>query len=250
MFVSKDPLQLPVPIVPHKGRPPDPNRKCPVELRRCKRHGLTEFAYYSRGQGQRSWRCKRCVGEAVTRRKQKVKEMLIEEAGGCCAVCGYDRCVVALTFHHVDRDRKSFPMSMHTTKSLAAYREELEKCVLVCANCHGEIEAGLIVSPPPGATFEDVLYRYAWRFGLTNGGYAADMTEESGPRPDQEGFGKASLGEAQSSNPPPDPEMLEDVSEGRDGEGGDEDQGGDRDAEPTSAPEQVEEDSERDQAEG
>ena len=45
--------------------------------------------------------------------------------------------------------------------SLAAYREELQKCVLVCANCHGEIEAGLLVSPPAGATFEDVSYRYA-----------------------------------------------------------------------------------------
>jgi hypothetical protein len=38
-------------------------------------------------------------------------------------------------------------------KSLGAYRAEAKKCVLVCANCHGEIEAGLISSPPPGATF-------------------------------------------------------------------------------------------------
>jgi len=96
--------------------------------------------------------------------------MLIEEAGGCCAICGYDRCAVTLTFHHVDRDVKSFPMSMHPTKSLAAYREELQKCVLVCANCHGEIEARVITSPPAGATFEDVLYRYAWRLSLPAGG--------------------------------------------------------------------------------
>ena len=49
---------------------------------------------------------------------------------------------------------------MRTTKALAAYRQELQKCVLVCANCHGEIEAGVIVGPSAGATFEDVLYRY------------------------------------------------------------------------------------------
>jgi hypothetical protein len=107
------------------------------------------------------------VGEAVTRRKQYIKQLLVEEAGGCCAICGYDRCIVTLTFHHVDRELKSFQMSMHTTKSLDAYREELKKCVLVCANCHGEIEAGVITSPPAGATFEDVLYRYAWRLGIT-----------------------------------------------------------------------------------
>ena len=49
---------------------------------------------------------------------------------------------------------------MSTTKALATYRQELEKCVLVCANCHGEIEAGLIVGPPAGATYEDVLHVY------------------------------------------------------------------------------------------
>jgi hypothetical protein len=97
----------------------------------------------------------------VTRRKQAVKERLIEEGGGCCTVCGYDRCTFNLTFHHVDPKTKSFGMSMRSTKALAAYLEEIQKCVLVCANCHGEIESGLIVSPPAGATFEDVVYAYA-----------------------------------------------------------------------------------------
>jgi hypothetical protein len=96
----------------------------------------------------------------VTRRKQKIKRLLVEEAGGCCAVCGYDRTVVNLHFHHVNPAEKSFGLSMHTTKSLATYLEELRKCVLVCANCHGEIEAGLLVSPPAGSAYEDVPNRY------------------------------------------------------------------------------------------
>jgi hypothetical protein len=116
---------------------------------------MTEFAFYSRGPGQgRKWSCKRCVGEAVTRRKQKLKRILVDEAGGCCAVCGYDRCIVNLTFHHVDPSQKIFAMSMAVGRSIAAFREEAEKCVLVCANCHGEIEAGLIESPPAGAKFK------------------------------------------------------------------------------------------------
>jgi hypothetical protein len=89
----------------------------------------------------------------VTRRKQKVKRILVEEAGGACCVCGYDRCIVNLGFHHVDPSQKSFPMSAKTGKSLAAFRKEAKKCVLVCANCHGEIEAGVIECPRVGATY-------------------------------------------------------------------------------------------------
>ena len=67
---------------------------------------------------------------------------------------------------------------------------------------------------------------------------------EQAPRPDQVGFGAASLGEAQSENPPADPEYL------RDGEDEPEEAARDQDAGPTAAPGQVEADSERDQAEG
>jgi hypothetical protein len=123
-------LQAPVPLVKNRGRPADPRRKRPVKKGRCERHGVTELAKYSRGPGRGyRWCCKRC------------------------AVCGYDRCIVNLGFHHVDPKTKAFQMSMRTGRSLAAFREEAKKCVLVCANCHGEIEAGLIQSPPAGATY-------------------------------------------------------------------------------------------------
>ena len=115
---------------------------------------MTEFAFYSRGPGEgRRWSCRRCVGEGVTRRKQRLKRILVAEAGGRCAVCGYDRCIINLTFHHVDPTTKSFAMSMAVGRSAAAFREEAKKCVLVCANCHGEIEAGLIESPPAAARY-------------------------------------------------------------------------------------------------
>jgi hypothetical protein len=61
---------------------------------------------------------------------------------------------VNLHFHHVDPGTKSFAISVNTGKSIAAYREEAKKCVLVCANCHGEIETALIPSPPAGATYD------------------------------------------------------------------------------------------------
>ena len=76
---------------------------------------------------------------------------MVDEFGGACAVCGYARCLGNLHFHHVVPALKAFGIQMGSGKSLAAYREEARKCVLVCANCHGEIEAGLIPSPPAGS---------------------------------------------------------------------------------------------------
>ena len=89
----------------------------------------------------------------MTRRHQKVRGILVSEGGGACAVCGYSRCSVTLHFHHVAPTKKALEMQMGRGRSLQAYRDEAKKCVLVCANCHGEIEAGMIPSPPPQARF-------------------------------------------------------------------------------------------------
>jgi hypothetical protein len=135
-----------------QGRPPRPGPS--ARLQECPKHGLLVFHRYAAGSEAARYRCKRCVGECVTRRLRKVKQTLVDEFGGCCVVCGYDRVLGNLHFHHVDPTQKSFAITMGRGRSLAAYREEAEKCVLVCANCHGEIEAGLIPSPPAGTIAE------------------------------------------------------------------------------------------------
>jgi hypothetical protein len=59
-------------------------------------------------------------------------------------VCGYDRCIGALHFHHVDSAAKKFALSHRgVARSLAEARSEAEKCILLCSNCHVEVEAGL-----------------------------------------------------------------------------------------------------------
>jgi hypothetical protein len=138
------------PILKRAGRPASQDSTA-IE-RECPRHGLIAFHRYRSANGF-VYRCKRCVGEAVTRRHRRIRALLVEEAGGCCAICGYERCQLNLHFHHVDPSAKSFSMNMGVGKSLAAFREEAKKCVLVCANCHGEIEAGLIESPPAGSLY-------------------------------------------------------------------------------------------------
>jgi transposase len=109
-------------------------------MRECRTHGVTEFWLEGRGY----YRCKRCRMERVSRRRRNVKLILVAEAGGRCVLCGYDRCAAALHFHHVDPGSKRFHLSMQgVTRSLAAARAEMAKCVLLCANCHAEVEAGI-----------------------------------------------------------------------------------------------------------
>jgi transposase len=106
---------------------------------RCARHGMTVFRLQSRG----GYRCAKCNAEAVTQRRRNVKRILVEEAGGACRLCGYDRCVAALEFHHVVPANKRFSMSARgVARSIARARAEASKCILLCANCHAEVEVG------------------------------------------------------------------------------------------------------------
>ena len=110
----------------------------------CIHHGPTDFVIEGRGY----YRCKRCLTEAVMRRRRRLKELLVEEAGGCCCVCGYDHYLGALEFHHLDPREKRLELSTNgVTLSLDALRAEARKCVLVCSNCHAEIDAGLTPLP-------------------------------------------------------------------------------------------------------
>jgi transposase len=110
----------------------------------CKRHGETDFVLEGRGH----YRCKRCRSAAVSKRRRVVKRRLVEEAGGACALCGYHRWIGALQFHHVDPRRKTFQIGQAGhCRSLERCRAEARKCVLLCANCHAEVEAGFATLP-------------------------------------------------------------------------------------------------------
>jgi transposase len=111
---------------------------------RCKRHGETSFVREGRGY----YRCKRCRLERVAQRRRIIKRKLVEEAGGKCLICGYSRCQQVLEFHHLDPSVKKFQLSHNgVTRSLARSRAEARKCILLCANCHREVEAGITAVP-------------------------------------------------------------------------------------------------------
>jgi hypothetical protein len=116
--------------------------------RACSRHGLTVFRLDKRG----TYRCVQCSQERVAERRRRVKRILVEEAGGRCVECGYGECRAALQFHHLDPRTKRFALSHEgVTRGIDRAREEARKCVLLCANCHAEVEAGVrVLEAPPG----------------------------------------------------------------------------------------------------
>jgi len=107
----------------------------------CRWHGLSRFRLESRGY----YRCTRCRGDRVQQWRRRKKEQLVQEAGGACSICGYDRYLGALQFHHLRPEEKEFALGERgCTRGIARLREEARKCVLLCSNCHAEVEAGIV----------------------------------------------------------------------------------------------------------
>jgi hypothetical protein len=72
-----------------------------------------------------------------------LKARLVDLQGGKCELCGYAGCLRALSCHHLDPTTKRFVIAGAHTRSWAKLVEETRRCVLLCANCHIEVEAGL-----------------------------------------------------------------------------------------------------------
>jgi transposase-like protein len=115
-----------------------------VVTMRCPRHAESEYVIDGRGY----YRCRRCRAEAVSRRRRKVKAILVAEAGGACVVCGYSANMRALHFHHTDPSDKRIELNAKgVALSLETLRAEARKCVLLCSNCHAEVEDGAVSLP-------------------------------------------------------------------------------------------------------
>ena len=73
---------------------------------------------------------------------------MVDYKGGCCLICGYNKYMGALEFHHLNPKEKDFNLS-HMKKYTFDDRikNELDKCILVCSNCHREIHGKVVVVP-------------------------------------------------------------------------------------------------------
>lgn len=95
------------------------------------------YCYECSGDSTRSIYETRKHQKTILRRSMKLQG--IKMLGGKCSMCGYDRCIDALEFHHVNPSEKEFKLGSGNTMSWQEYKAELSKCILVCSNCHKEI---------------------------------------------------------------------------------------------------------------
>lgn len=81
---------------------------------------------------------KKDVVKAVLNWRIKVKAKLVDYKGSKCEKCGYNKCISALEFHHLNPNEKDISIG-GSTKSFEVLKKEVDKCIMVCANCHREI---------------------------------------------------------------------------------------------------------------
>ena len=75
--------------------------------------------------------------------RQRMKIKAVEYKGGKCIRCGYDKCMRSLTFHHRNPNEKEFGIGTYSNLGWNAVKKELDKCDLLCNNCHGEVHENL-----------------------------------------------------------------------------------------------------------
>ncbi len=92
--------------------------------------------FYKRGKKYMS-HCISCFLKNNTTKRQAVKQQCVDYLGGKCSKCGYDKCLAALDFHHLDITQKD-KTYVNNRMSFDKLKPELDKCVLLCANCHRE----------------------------------------------------------------------------------------------------------------
>jgi hypothetical protein len=84
--------------------------------------------------------------EATVSWRDRTKRRLVEAFGGSCGICGYNKCDKSLDFHHIDEEEKEFNLSARI-KKWERLVKEAKKCVMLCANCHREVHAGVTKLP-------------------------------------------------------------------------------------------------------
>ena len=104
---------------------------------------------YDRKKGHNKTLCNSCL---VNNRRFKKKIQCLEYKGGKCEKCNYNKCKRALSFHHIDPSKKDFIIAGNHTRKWGIIKQELDKCILLCANCHMEEHEKLELDSGAGST--------------------------------------------------------------------------------------------------
>lgn len=117
------------------------NKTCPS----CKKEKLLTEFYSRRKNKEPSSYCKDCTNSQAVIRQRKTKQQCIEYKGGKCSICGYSKSSAALDFHHINPAEKDFQIAKFRSRSFSKIKEELDKCILICSNCHREAHENMIL---------------------------------------------------------------------------------------------------------
>lgn len=98
-----------------------------------------QFVYDRKQKGTKAT-CPSCM---ANRHRWHLKAVMVEYKGGKCQLCGYNHTMRSLDFHHVDPSSKAMGFGANHNRSWQSVRDELDKCVCLCRNCHGEVEEAL-----------------------------------------------------------------------------------------------------------
>ncbi len=79
----------------------------------------------------------------VSEHRRKLKRKAVEYSGGSCRKCDYAKSLAALTFHHLNPDEKEYNLASGKTMGWLAWKTEIDKCLLLCHNCHSELHDGM-----------------------------------------------------------------------------------------------------------
>lgn len=83
--------------------------------------------------------CCDCQRKRNSNNWRKNKQIFVDYKGGQCEICGYKKCIAALQFHHLDPNEKDPDWKLFKNRLLDEVKHELDKCQLLCGNCHSEI---------------------------------------------------------------------------------------------------------------
>lgn len=95
--------------------------------------------FYKNAKGKVDGYCKECFKKYWREKARERKKRAVDYKGGECEICGYCKCIASLEFHHTDPKQKDPNFKTARNWKWERMKKELEKCVLVCRNCHGEL---------------------------------------------------------------------------------------------------------------
>ena len=114
-----------------------------MEMKECSKcHRVLPITHFHKNgfnrSGKQKYRhyCKDCANTLETERYHQKKEY-INSQKICCQKCGDSR-VYVLDYHHKDKNQKDFTIGKIKKGSLQLIQKEIDKCIVLCANCHRE----------------------------------------------------------------------------------------------------------------